>query len=69
VEQCHHSKTQSCHERHSHQFVTVNLLKQLIQSSQLLNGRAHIRHQRRITAALSCHRFLINSGVEKINNI
>jgi hypothetical protein len=28
------------------------------------NGRACIRHQCRKTAILSCHRFLINSGVE-----
>ncbi len=34
-----------------------------------LNGTAHIRHQCRKTAILSCHRFLINSSVEKMNNI
>jgi hypothetical protein len=33
------------------------------------NGIAHIRHLCRKTAALSCHRFLINYGVEKMNNI
>jgi hypothetical protein len=29
------------------------------------NGTAHTRHQCRKTAVLSCHRFLINSGVEQ----
>ncbi len=29
------------------------------------NGTARSRHQCRKTAVLSCHRFLINSGVEK----
>jgi hypothetical protein len=33
------------------------------------NGTAHIRQQCNKTAVLSCHRFLINSGVEKMNNI
>jgi len=33
------------------------------------NGTAGIRHQCRKTAVLSCHRFLINSGVEEMNNI
>ncbi len=33
------------------------------------NGTARIRHQCRKTAVLSCHRYLINSGVEKMNNI
>jgi hypothetical protein len=33
------------------------------------NGTAHIRHQCRKIAVLSCHRCLINSGVEKMNNI
>ncbi len=33
------------------------------------NGTAHNRHQCRKTAVLSCHIFLINSGVEKMNNI
>ena len=31
-----------------------------------LNGTARIIHQCRKTAVLSCHRFLINSGVEKM---
>jgi hypothetical protein len=35
----------------------------------LHNGTAHNRHQCRKTAVLSCHRFLINSGIEKMNNI
>ncbi len=33
------------------------------------NGTPRIRHQWRKTAVLSCHSFLINSGVEKMNNI
>jgi hypothetical protein len=33
------------------------------------NKTSHIRHQCRKTTVLSCHRFLINTGVEKINNI
>ncbi len=32
------------------------------------NGTEQIRHQCRETVVLSCHRFLINSGVEKMNN-
>ncbi len=35
----------------------------------LLNRTAHIRHQCRKTIVLSCHRCLINTGVEKMNNI
>ena len=34
-----------------------------------VNRTAHIRHQCRKTAVLSCYRFLINSGVKKMNNI
>jgi hypothetical protein len=33
------------------------------------NGTARNRHQCRKTAVLGCHRCLINSGVEKMNNI
>jgi hypothetical protein len=33
------------------------------------NGTVLIRHQCRKTAVLSCHRFLINSGVEKMNKV
>jgi len=33
----------------------------------LNNRTAHIRHQCKKTAVLSCHRCLINTGVEKIN--
>ncbi len=33
------------------------------------NRRAHIRHQCRKTTVLSCHRCLINTGVEKMNYI
>jgi hypothetical protein len=32
-------------------------------------GTAHIRHQCRKTAVLSCHRYLFNSGVEKMKSI
>jgi hypothetical protein len=32
-------------------------------------GTAQIRHQCRKTAVLSCHSCLINTGVEKMNNI
>jgi hypothetical protein len=33
------------------------------------NETAHIRHQLRERAVLSCHRFLIKSGVETLNKI
>jgi len=33
------------------------------------NRTAHIIHLCRKTTVLSCHRHLINSGVEKMNNI
>ncbi len=33
------------------------------------NRTAHIRHHCGKTAILSCHRCLINTGVEKMNNI
>jgi hypothetical protein len=33
------------------------------------NGTAHIRHRCRKTTALSCHSYLIKTGVEKMNNI
>jgi hypothetical protein len=36
---------------------------------RLSNGTPHIRHQCRKTAVLSTHKFLINSGVEKMNSI
>jgi hypothetical protein len=32
---------------------------------EVSNGTARIRHQCRKTTVLNCHRFLINSGVEK----
>jgi hypothetical protein len=35
----------------------------------LFNGTARIRHQCRKTAVFSCHRFLITSGVLKMNKI
>jgi len=36
---------------------------------QSFNGTTCIRHQCKKIAVLSCHRFLINSGVENMNNI
>jgi hypothetical protein len=33
------------------------------------NGTVHNRHQCRETTVLGCHRCLINTGVENINNI
>ncbi len=33
------------------------------------NRTTHIRHQCRKTAVLSCHRFIIKTGAEKMNNI
>jgi hypothetical protein len=43
----------------------------IVQSSlmMIVNGTVHIRHQCRKTAVLSCHRCLINTGVEKMNYI
>ncbi len=38
-------------------------------SKDLHNGRARIRDQCRKTTDLNCHRCLINTGVEKMNNI
>ncbi len=35
----------------------------------LTNRTAHIRHLCGITTVLSCHRCLVNTGVEKMNNI
>ncbi len=35
----------------------------------LFNRRAHIRHQCRKIFVLSCHRCLIDTGVEKMNDI
>jgi hypothetical protein len=37
--------------------------------NNLYNRRACIRHQCRETTILSCHRCLIHTGVEKMNNI
>ncbi len=41
----------------------------LFQSVMLFNRTAHIRHQCRKTSVLNCHRCLINTEVEKMNNI
>jgi hypothetical protein len=49
-------------------YLFIAALCRMMQNA-LINGRAHIRHQCRKKAVLSCHRFLINSGVEKMNNI
>jgi len=49
--------------------VQKELGKVTVSKSELANGTAHIRHQCRKTAVLSCHRYLFNSGVEKMNNI
>ncbi len=38
-------------------------------ASPNINRTAHIRHQHMKTTVLSCHIFLISSGVEKMNNI
>jgi len=46
-------------------FKLENIQTKVIQ----LNGTVCIRHQCRKTAVLSSHRCLINTGVEKMNNI
>jgi hypothetical protein len=46
-------------------FARAEMMKNIVWN----NGTARIRHQCRKTDVLSCHRFLINSGVEKMNNI
>jgi hypothetical protein len=43
--------------------------QRLDSNPRTLNRTAHIRHQCRKTTVLSCHRCLISSGVEKMNNI
>ncbi len=40
-----------------------------LQRNILDNRTAHIRHQCRKTTVLSCQRCLINTGIEKMNNI
>jgi hypothetical protein len=57
-----------------HVFIPVSFGSFLCLSVYLLNiernnGTVHIRHQCRETAVLNCHGFLINSGVEKMNNV
>ncbi len=47
----------------------VNVLNEILDEKLRPNGIAHIRHQCRKTAVLSCHRFLVNSAVEKMNDI
>ncbi len=48
----------------THQCLTNDIVQIVIH-----NGTAHIRQQCKKTAVLSCHRFLISSGVEKMNDI
>jgi hypothetical protein len=54
---------------HLQYFIWPQMIKgkeRLIVSQRLkINKTAHIRHQCRKTAVLSCHRCLINTGVEK----
>ncbi len=56
---------QFCLPLHSCSLLTLISMMQ----NALFNGTAHIRHQCRKKAVLSCHRFLIKSDVEKLNNI
>jgi hypothetical protein len=46
-----------------------NLKLRFVPKSNDWNGTEHVRHYCRKTIVLSCHRCLINSGVEKMNNI
>ncbi len=65
----------SCHRRILPVAVTYDNCKITEQSSlyydckHAYNKRACIRHQCRKAAVLSCHRCLINTGVEKMNDI
>jgi hypothetical protein len=43
------------------------IMLSVVASAQLLTAR--IRHQCKKTIVMSCHRCLINTGVEKMNNI
>ncbi len=44
---------------------TIVLLPLALALAGVINRTAHIRHQCRKTTVLNCHRFLINTGVEK----
>jgi hypothetical protein len=50
---------------------TLRLIKECYSeyNDAQLNGPAHNRQQCRKTTVLSCHRCVINIGVEKISNI
>jgi hypothetical protein len=48
---------------------TIVLLALALALAGVINRTAHIRHQCRQTTVLSYHRYLINTGVEKMNNI
>jgi hypothetical protein len=41
----------------------------MVRGNNMLVDEVHIRHQCRKTTVLSRHRCLINTGVEKMNNI
>jgi len=45
--------------------VTLRIVASLLEH----NRTAHIRHLSKKTSILSCHRFLIKTGVEKMNYI
>ncbi len=45
------------------------VVQYVMKENYIRNGTTCIRHQCRKTAVTSCHRCLINSGVEKMNNI
>jgi hypothetical protein len=49
-------------------FFSIKMMKNSLAGSSY-NGTARIRHQCRKSAVLGCHRFLINYGFEKMNNI
>jgi len=57
-------KQESCTKTEKLKTQTQNILK-----IQMANRTVHIRHQFRKTTVLSCHRCLINTGAERVNNI
>jgi hypothetical protein len=56
-------------EAHSKCRIFIDIMSGFMPSVIMLNSTAHIRHQSRKATALSCHRCLINTGVEVMNNI
>jgi hypothetical protein len=44
-------------------------LSPMLHKKEEVNRTARIRHQCRKTIVLSCHRCLINTGIEKMSNI